>query len=1181
LLATLTVNTTADENSPDATLSLREAIEIANGTLAFSALSPQEQAQVSGSMATPDTIAFDIPGSGTQTIVLGSPLPALAQAVTIDGTTQPGYSATAPPLIVLDGSQAGTTAVGLKVNPSTPVTIQGLGVNSFARGIDFLANAAASNLNHLAFSGETTAAISGEGNLGNSAFSNITILGAVANGIAIAGNAGASSFTSVAISGATGGGIVVGGTANSSSFTQVAISLASASSDGIQIVGNAGSSVFSHVAVNGAGADGLALGASNGSTFMNVAISAAGRDGLVINGDATAATYTNVAISLNSGSSDGLEITGVGSNSAYQTISVLNPGKDGIAIGTATQSTFSNLTVIGAGHDAMIIDGDGSSSSYTGLVLALANGGNTGFTVAGALSMSSLSKVTISGVGGNPPQFAGGVSVGSDAMGTTFGPITVFGAFNFGIQIAGNASSSQFSNNVIQDLGPPAAPTVGITATGDGVLVSGNVITGPFMDGLDFVTSVGGASAIASNVINTQGVGVGILLHGASGVEVAVGCNNLSGNAVGAKLVGDGVDVGIIDMGGGPLGSATVMTGGNTFDQTGAAGTLAISLTQTAASALVNALGNAFADLGAIQDATHHGGSGVIAVSIGTSTCPGTLAIVMGGFSVAEGTPYNGPVAFYTVYQPVPPGPFSATITWGDGSTSAGTISQPGGTGTPFVVSGTHTYAAAGVYATSVTVLDDTTSYVAPTPGAAVVTDPAPIINVSSLRATAGAATGVLPIATFTDPGTPHPVDQYTATIDWGDKSPPIFGVVTVSGPTYTVSGGHTYASVGLFTITVTVQDQTSPPASMTGQATVVTRSTTALAPPAPNPSNAGQSVSFVATVTAASAGVPPPPAGELITFLDGTTTLGTAPLNGAGVATFTTSGLTPGSHTIGAEYPGDTLYEPSTAPTVVQMVLSPPVLAATVTQLSSSANPSGANQTVTFTAVVTPSARPGTGTPTGTVTFTIDGQAQTPVPLAVVGGQDEATFSTATLVPGGHMIGASYSGDTAFAPSTAPALAQTVNPGPPPPPAVVTPARFGYHAQPTKLVIIFSAALDPARAQNVAEYHVVAVVKGRHNTAQLGRTIAVVGAVYDPTHLTVTLSFARRLNVHGFYQITINGTPPNGLTSPSGQFLDGQGNGQAGSNYVQVFGPGILQGPVPAATASSPLKSKAILLRL
>ena len=48
---------------------------------------------------------------------------------------------------------------------------------------------------------------------------------------------------------------------------------------------------------------------------------------------------------------------------------------------------------------------------------------------------------------------------------------------------------------------------------------------------------------------------------------------------------------------------------------------------------------------------------------------------------------------------------------------------------------------------------------------------------------------------------------------------------------------------------------------------------------------------------------------------------------------------------------------------------------------------------------------QPGTGTPTGTVTFTIDGQAQTPVGLSVVNGVDQAAFSTSTLASAQHTI--------------------------------------------------------------------------------------------------------------------------------------------------------------------------------
>src|SRR5581483_12453310 len=40
----------------------------------------------------PDVIAFNIGGNGTQTVALASALPAVSDAVLIDGTTQAGYS---------------------------------------------------------------------------------------------------------------------------------------------------------------------------------------------------------------------------------------------------------------------------------------------------------------------------------------------------------------------------------------------------------------------------------------------------------------------------------------------------------------------------------------------------------------------------------------------------------------------------------------------------------------------------------------------------------------------------------------------------------------------------------------------------------------------------------------------------------------------------------------------------------------------------------------------------------------------------------------------------------------------------------------------------------------------------------------------------------------------------------
>jgi large repetitive protein len=60
----------------------------------------------------------------------------------------------------------------------------------------------------------------------------------------------------------------------------------------------------------------------------------------------------------------------------------------------------------------------------------------------------------------------------------------------------------------------------------------------------------------------------------------------------------------------------------------------------------------------------------------------------------------------------------------------------------------------------------------------------------------------------------------------------------------------------------------------------------------------------------------------------------------------------------------------------------------------------------------VTPSA----GTPTGTVTFFVDGLPAGSAPLANVGGVFRAVFTTSTLPRGAHVITASYGGDVNFA---------------------------------------------------------------------------------------------------------------------------------------------------------------------
>ncbi len=87
------------------------------------------------------------------------------------------------------------------------------------------------------------------------------------------------------------------------------------------------------------------------------------------------------------------------------------------------------------------------------------------------------------------------------------------------------------------------------------------------------------------------------------------------------------------------------------------------------------------------------------------------------------------------------------------------------------------------------------------------------------------------------------------------------------------------------------------------------------------NPSNAGDSVTFTATVTGAGG----TPTGT-VTFLDGAVSLGTGTLAG-GVASLSTNALAAGAHDITAVYGGDASYSGSTSAVLVQEVNQAPII--------------------------------------------------------------------------------------------------------------------------------------------------------------------------------------------------------------------------------------------------------------
>jgi hypothetical protein len=177
------------------------------------------------------------------------------------------------------------------------------------------------------------------------------------------------------------------------------------------------------------------------------------------------------------------------------------------------------------------------------------------------------------------------------------------------------------------------------------------------------------------------------------------------------------------------------------------------------------------------------------------------------------------------------------------------------------------------------------------------------------------------------------------------------------------------------------------------------------------SPSFVGQPVTFAATVTSTHGAIPD---GELVTFYDGKTAIGTGTTT-SGVATFTTSSLKAETHTIKATYAGDDTFEPGTG-SVKQVVDK----YTTTTALSSSLNPSNYGQAVTFTATVTSS---GPNTPTRKVEFKNGTKSMGWVMLS----NGVATLTTSKLAVGSYSITAEYQGNANSDESTSPVLDQVV----------------------------------------------------------------------------------------------------------------------------------------------------------
>ncbi|MHB8689962.1 MAG: hypothetical protein ACYDHH_01825 [Solirubrobacteraceae bacterium] len=496
---------------------------------------------------------------------------------------------------------------------------------------------------------------------------------------------------------------------------------------------------------------------------------------------------------------------------------------EGIALPASTViATFSDggrapLCLMAGNYTATVNWGDGSATApatVTGPINPVITGPcnysvSAGHTYAEALPAHDTITVKITG-GGGPGQATGtatvsdavltaGASVGISATkGTPFsGTVATFGDGNT------NAPAGDFTATISWGDGTSSSGTLTATGTAGQFSVSGT-----------HTFSTGGA--LSTSVLVNDVDGASVTVPGSAVVAAAPTfgpASAVEGTALPASTTiatfSDGFDLTSCTAPGTYAATVNWGDGAATEPATVTAnGTPAIGQPCNYA---VTA-GHTFAEGGKDTVTVTASGGGLSGVLSGSFDVPVSDAGLTAASSVTlqatGGMPFTGTVgAFTDANTGAPAGDFTATINWGDGTTSSGTV-NPTGTAGQFSISGTHTYNGVGALNTSVLVTDSDGATVS-VPGFATVTAPAApklsVVSTTPVSARAGATlTAMLGIFADADPGTT--TASYKAAIAWGDGNVTLGTIVTRGAPgQFGVQGSHRYSAAGTFKIKMVV----------------------------------------------------------------------------------------------------------------------------------------------------------------------------------------------------------------------------------------------------------------------------------------------------------------------------------------------------------------------------------------
>ncbi|MEQ1903901.1 MAG: right-handed parallel beta-helix repeat-containing protein [Pirellulaceae bacterium] len=477
-------------------------------------------------VGTLDKIRFEIPGAGPHTIALASALPAISDAVDIDGGTQAGTGVT--PTVAIDGTALAGTADGFRILANN-TAIRKINIRNFpndgielqANGVLLQGNTIGTDFGGLVGFGNANFGVRIQGGSNNQVLGNV-ISGNGLSGVLIVGNSADNNTLTDNVIGAGFGGLIA----------------LPNGSNGISIIDGDTNSIGSNL-ISGNTLSGVVLssGATSntltsnkiGTTFSGNAALPNGGDGVIVQtpGNQIGGVLPASRNLISGNGRTGLTISGVAAT---------NNIVEGNFIGTNTSGSASvpnngnGIRVLNAANNRI-----GSATDASGRNVISGNGAS-GIIFSQSGTAGSL-------VVGN---FVGTSSDGLSALGNTgHGVLINSGATN--IQIGGSTS---LERNVISANGASGV-AIAINANGNrisrnriGTDVSGaplgNSSSGVFVQSSN--NTIGGINANFTNIIggNTHGV----TLNGAGAVNNTISFNTIGTNtaentARGIQIVND------------------------------------------------------------------------------------------------------------------------------------------------------------------------------------------------------------------------------------------------------------------------------------------------------------------------------------------------------------------------------------------------------------------------------------------------------------------------------------------------------------------------------------------------------------------------------------------------------------------------------------------------------------------